>query len=292
MTEIAATGPVMAPAGKVCRASGVIPCTALSVMQMAFRRPTRSERRLAELSALADGSITPRRRAALEQRLARSPELRAALERERAAVALVREARAGVRAPERLRASLEARRAEVPRPRRVPMRATGALSTAAAAAIVVLAIVLAPGGAPGAPTVAQAAALGLRGAQAPAPRPDPRRPGSLTAAVGPVAFPDLADSLRWIATGERSDRLDGHRAVTVLYRSRGEMLAYTIVSVPALRQPAGRVTPLDGIALRALRVRGRTVVTWRRDGRTCVLSSAQASAGALEQLAAYTSSGD
>jgi hypothetical protein len=48
------------------------------------------ERELVELAALADGSLTGWRRERLEGRVAASPELRAALERQRRAVESIR----------------------------------------------------------------------------------------------------------------------------------------------------------------------------------------------------------
>ncbi len=253
---------------------------------MAFLSPTRSERRLAELSALADGTLAPRRRAALEQRIERSPELRAAYERERRAVALLREARERDRAPDHLRRRLEAQRAARSRVARRPVAVAGGALTAAIVALA-LVLVLIPGSA-GAPSVAQAAQLGMRGAQAAPPRPDPDHPDALAQAVGTVSFPDWARSLGWIATGQRFDRLGGHRAVTVYYRRYGQQVAYTIVSVPALRQPAGPTIRVARLRLRTLRVSGHSVVTWRRDERTCVLTSTDASARELELLAAYS----
>lgn len=253
---------------------------------MAFRSPTRSERRRAELSALADDSISPERRPALEAQIERSSELRAALERERTAVALLREARERDRAPDHLRRRVEAQRARPIRVARRPVALAGA-ALAATAVVLALVLLLIPGS-PGAPSVAQAAQLGLRGAQAAPPRPNPGHPGALAQAVGAVRFPNWAPVLGWIATGQRADRLDGHRAVTVYYRRQGQRVAYTIVSMPSLRLPAGPTVTVAQLRLRALRVSSRTVVTWRRAGRTCVLTSSDASATELERLATYS----
>jgi hypothetical protein len=76
--------------------------------------------------------------------------------------------------------------------------------------------------------------------------------------------------------------------VTVYYQWRGAQVAYTIVSMPALAQPAARVSYLRGLALRTLTVSNRLVVTWRRADHTCILSSTQGvSAAALRALAAW-----
>ena len=64
-------------------------------------------RELAELAALADGSLTPERRAALEARVASSPELAGELAEQERALALTRSAAAEVEAPPGLRARIE-----------------------------------------------------------------------------------------------------------------------------------------------------------------------------------------
>ena len=72
-----------------------------------------------ELAALADGTLAPERRAALEARVAASSELTELLAEQQRAVTLMRSAAEDVEAPAALRARIEAqrrgRRAEVPR---------------------------------------------------------------------------------------------------------------------------------------------------------------------------------
>jgi hypothetical protein len=65
---------------------------------------------VAELAALADGSLAPERRAELEARLAGSPGLSDLLAEQERAVALVRSAAAEVEAPPALRARIDAQR--------------------------------------------------------------------------------------------------------------------------------------------------------------------------------------
>ncbi|HEY4826104.1 MAG TPA: hypothetical protein VIH85_05025, partial [Solirubrobacteraceae bacterium] len=66
-----------------------------------------TQRELDDLSALADGTLDPARRGAVEARIAASPELGALYERERQILAALHEARATERAPAALRARLE-----------------------------------------------------------------------------------------------------------------------------------------------------------------------------------------
>ena len=94
---------------------------------------------IAELAALADGSLAPERRAALEARVAASPELADRLAEQQRGVALARSAADGVEAPAALRARIEAQR----RVRRVPVPRRPVLIGAAATAVVAVAVGLA-----------------------------------------------------------------------------------------------------------------------------------------------------
>jgi Anti-sigma-K factor rskA len=100
------------------------------------QRGDAGDREVAELAALADGSLAPERRAALEARVAESPELADLFAEQERAVALVRGAAAEGGAPASLRARVEARR-PVRRlsPRRVVVVASAAAAAAAAVAI-------------------------------------------------------------------------------------------------------------------------------------------------------------
>ncbi|HEY2770660.1 MAG TPA: hypothetical protein VGI87_08835 [Solirubrobacteraceae bacterium] len=249
---------------------------------------TLSDRELADLSALADGSLDPARRDAVQAWISASPERTALYERERRAVEVLHRARATDRAPLSLKQRIEAQRpSAVVRTRR---RAGYGGALAAALAVVALALVLIlPSGTPGAPSVSQAAALALRGSAAPAPTPDPDHPGlQLAQSVGDVYFPDWTKSFGWTPVGQRVDTINGRKAVTVYYQWGHDRVAYTIVSAPALKQPSAPVTRRDSTVLRTLSLGGRTVVTWRRNDHTCVLSStASVPAATLHKLAAW-----
>jgi hypothetical protein len=104
-------------------------------------RRRREDEETAELAALADGSIEPERRAALEARVAASAELAERLAEQQRAVTLARSAAAEVEAPAGMRARIEAQRRarRAPRPRRLVL--AGAVATAALAVGVGLAVV-------------------------------------------------------------------------------------------------------------------------------------------------------
>lgn len=230
---------------------------------------------LADLSALADGTLDPGRREDVEARITASPELSALYERERRAVEILHRARSE-RAPLALRERIEAQRPGARQRARRRVAWGGALATGLAALALALALIL-PSGTPGAPSVSQAAALALRGAAAPAPTPNPDYPGlKLAQNVGDVYFPDWTRKFGYRPVGQRVDTINGRKAVTVFYQRGSERVAYTIVSAPALRQPTAPVVTLNATQLRTLNLGGREVVTWRRDNHTCVLSSAAA----------------
>lgn len=235
---------------------------------------------LADVAALADGSLPEERRAEVERRVAASPELTASLERQRRGLDAVRAA-AGP-APAGLRARLERSPA-----RRRPLGV--AVGLAAAAAAVLLVLLLVPR--PEAPSVAEAAGLATR---APTAGPPPHYDDAplLDAQVDGIRFPRWEDDFRWRASGVRTDRLDGRDATTVYYRHEGGRIGYTIVGGSALPLPSrAERTTRAGTALHSLRVGGRTVVTWRRKGHTCVLSGAGVQRDTLLALASWRAGG-
>jgi anti-sigma-K factor RskA len=95
-----------------------------------------------ELAALADGSLEPGRRAALEARVAASPELRDRLAEQQRAVTLAQSAAAETEAPASLRARIEARRRAGHAPRRRPPLLFGAAAAAATAAALAITLVV------------------------------------------------------------------------------------------------------------------------------------------------------
>ena len=104
-------------------------------MPMRRRRHGEGGHELAELAALADGSLAPERRAALEARVAASPELADRLAEQQRAVMLASSAAAEVEAPAALRRRVDARRRERRRPGPSRLVAIGATAAAVAAAI-------------------------------------------------------------------------------------------------------------------------------------------------------------
>jgi hypothetical protein len=240
-------------------------------------------RALADLSALADGTLDQERAAEVREVIAQSPELRRRYDLERSAVSAMRTLRAD-RAPASLRIAIDRGRNRAPRGRARPVFA-GALAAVGAAAVAV--ILLLPGAA--SLTVTQAAAVALRGPVMPAP--PAQSTGKLRRDVQDIYFPDWSGRFGWRASGQRIDRINGRLTVTVFYRRGGKQLAYTILASPALSWPKAQTRRLYGLELRSFAAAGRLIVTWRRANHTCVLSASGVSAGELSRLAAWKAPG-
>jgi hypothetical protein len=239
----------------------------------------------AELAALADGSLDPERAAALEARVAESPELAMALAQQRQAVTILREAVAATEAPLALRERLERDRARLAAPRR--RRRIFSLATAGSlAAVAVLAVMVAVSGGPGAPSVAEAADLGAKAPTAPAPASSPVL---LDVEQSGVAFPNWEAKFGWKAVGQRTDDLGNRTATTVFYRNKvGKRIAYTIVSGKALDDPDNfaQVT-LNGVDLKVFTDAGAKDVTWLREGHSCVMTGEGVPTAKLLELASW-----
>jgi anti-sigma factor RsiW len=249
-----------------------------------------SSKEMAELAALADGTLPVERRETLEARIAASPELQEMLERQRKAVAATRAA-ATEPVPASLRATVEervrARASGRRRVRLVPGLAVG--GAAAAVAATVLALVLTGG--PSGPTVADAARLASQPPSGPAPTRLADSKAKLTARVDGVVFPDFARTYGWRPVGVRHDEVEGRGATVVYYEKGGERIGYVITYGSALPQPSGAKTvERRGVQYETLSIDGRPAVTWERLGHTCVITGAS-SPSELVTLASWRGGG-
>jgi len=248
-----------------------------------------------ELTLFVDGRLPPERHAALDARVARSPALQSEVGRQQAVSQRLREAAADVGAPSSLRARVERNRAPAAqrRGRWRLGRALGLAAAAAAAAVLAVAVVV-PVLGPGSPGFPQAASLGARPADAPAPPPARDDPGALAAVQDDVPFPDWGPEFDWQATGRRRDEIDGRTATTVFYEnaSGDKTAAYTILGGEAIDPPSSaKSTTVGETTYRTVAVGGRRAVTWERDGQTCILSSADTPPGKLLELAGWEGHG-
>jgi hypothetical protein len=247
------------------------------------------DRRLGDLAAFADGSLTGRRRAEIEAMVEASDALRSAVARQRTAAAALRGL--DLPAPLTLRERISDERA---RPsgavRRRRLGAIGGIAAAACVAALVAVLVLSSGG--GGPTVVEASALAELPATQPEVAVDPDDPRLLEESQSGVPFPNFDPAFDWRQAGARADELEGRDTTTVFYERGGERIGYTILSGDAIDPPQGSArTVQNEVELWSDRLDGREVVTWYRDGRTCVLSGEGVSASELRDLAAWNGEG-
>lgn len=253
--------------------------------------PQLSTSQLKDLSALADGTLDPAQRSRVQAWIDADPARRYLYRRERQAVARLQAAQLNDRAPERLRARLDAARAASPpraqaRPRLGQLGLAGGAVAVAAAAIVIG--LSAGGGTSIPPALDQAAALARLGPSQPAPAPNPAAPRvKLDLDAQGTYFPNWSTQFHWRAIGARRDVVGSGPAITVYYGWRHRQLAYTILGSTPLPQPNGQPVALNGYRLYTFTVGSRTVVTWRRDGHTCVLSAVGVPLSVMQRLAAW-----
>jgi hypothetical protein len=240
----------------------------------------------AELARLADGTLPPGREAELRAEVDRSPELAASLAEQQRAVSLM--STLDERAPDSLRARIEADTAGSRSSRRAPRwRPSLVLPAATALAVVVAALVVLLQGSTGSPTVPQTVRVTLAAATLPAPAQDAARPYALKLGVDGIPFPDWQQSLGWSATGARLDTIGGRHIATVFYTGRGgQRVGYAIVSGAPLPVGAGAASVKRGGETYTLQRHGTSrLVTWVRSGHTCVIAGADVSFPTLLGLA-------
>ncbi len=175
--------------------------------------------------------------------------------------------------------------------RRRPRAAAGLAAALAAAGALATPLVLIGGGP--VPSVAQAVALSIRPPLARVHEPPDGRVTLPRVAAAGLAYPYWEDRFGWKAVGFRRDTLDGRTLSTVFYARGGRLVAYTIVSGPALAVTlaGARATARAGTRVETEALRGRTIATWLRRGHTCVLSGAGVSAAELEALGTWRGGG-
>jgi anti-sigma factor RsiW len=268
-------------------------------MIVADQPPELSPEDEADLVAFADGRLDAEGRARVEARAAEDPDYRNALVHQQAGRDAVTSAAGSTGAPLALRTRVEELGEARGRGRRKGEQKSGvrarlgglrwpAAGVAAGAIAATLAVLMLIGGGPGVEDVAAAAVRPPEARVAPVP------PASklLKERVADVRFPNYAAKFGWKAVGTRMDEIEGRATRTVFYAKGARAIAYTVVSGAALDDPDGAdQATVEGTVLRTLRADGREVVTWRRRGHTCVLSSKDVPRGELLALAAWKGKG-
>ena len=248
-------------------------------------QPTATE--LADLSALADGTLDPARHAEVQARIQASPELTALYERERgSSTRCTRCARPSV--PRRGCGRGSTPRVRAAGPSRAGDSFTPAVSPRRSPPWFWRSYWRCRRARPAGRRCQTRQRWPLAGRHRPrrCAIPRARADGSTRASATSTSRTGPRGSAG-NAVGARTDTLGGHSAVTVYYEWKDATIAYTIVHSPPLAQPSSKGTDLHGTELRTLEVNGRLVVTWRRDGDTCVLSGTGVTASELQRLAAW-----
>jgi hypothetical protein len=271
-----------------------------------------------ELAALADGSLTGKRREEALGRVRDSLDLQGELAEQQRVVELTATANEKVEAPVSLHRRVEAMlapsaqgAAHDPALRRSASRwgdARSALSSrlpgfsglgivlAGAGTLAVIAVLAVVGlsggkshsGSSSSLSVQQTAALTLSVATGPAPSENERDRSQLQVAVDGVAFPYWRERFGWRGIGTRSDVVAGRTVRTVFYANgAGQRVGYAIASGRAPAVAGGTVVRRWGVSYRLLERAGATVVTWQRDGHLCVMAGRGVSPHTLVNLASW-----
>jgi hypothetical protein len=167
-----------------------------------------------------------------------------------------------------------------------PAFASMAVGLAAVVAVVV--VVVSSGGSSNGSSLNQAAALAFKPSVTAAPQAHSAT--LLDVAYHGVTYPNYAARFGSHPTGVRTDRIGGHRVLTVFYRLRnGTRLSYSVFAGSPVSVPSNATaTTFDGVTLNSYRTAsGLSVVTLVRHGRTCVLAAHGASVNTLLAFAEW-----
>jgi len=256
----------------------------------------------ADLAALADGTLAPERRAELRERVNASHEHARSLADQQSVLSAIA-ATESERAPDALRASIAQMAAEAERTRggradargggfleriglsrRLGLSLAGVASGAVAAAVVV---VIAVSGGGGAPSVAEASRVALAPNES-GPPPEGAQ-NVLDASVDGIQYPYWGHMFGWEAVGQRDDVVRGHTIDTVFYANRrGQRIGYAIAKGGSLPVSGGTTTTRNGVEFRVIsQGNGTTVVTWLRNGHTCILAGKHVDTDVMLGLASW-----
>jgi hypothetical protein len=204
---------------------------------------------------------------------------------------VIRALQAGPQAPKRLHRRVEAMEAErARRSHALGLRPVAAGAAVAAVLVIALAVVLSLG--PGGPSVVEAAELSQRASTQASPPVSTEKPALLRHSFAGVTFPEWSDKFRWEVAGARSDELGGRETSTVFYTHTHHRIGYTVISGEPVAPPDDAETlKAHGVVLRRFRRGHLDVVTFERNGRTCVLAGDVHDPDTLVKLASWRGRG-
>ena len=95
---------------------------------------------------------------------------------------------------------------------------------------------------------------------------------TLDVSAGGIPFPYWEHTVGWNAIGARSDSIGGRHAVTVFYEAGGRRVGYTIVTGPPVQVKGGVTVTAHGTPYTFMRTGSARLITWVRNGHTCVIA--------------------
>jgi hypothetical protein len=106
--------------------------------------------------------------------------------------------------------------------------------------------------------------------------------------VDGISYPYWDKRFGWKTAGARHDSLGGRAITTVFYsNAQAQRIGYSIVAGPAITIPKSKVLKAGGVTFWALDRGGATILTWRRRGHTCILTSSDVGAQTMLGLARW-----
>jgi hypothetical protein len=209
---------------------------------------------------------------------------------------VIRALQSGPRPPDRLLRRIEAMEttagARRERPALRPRLGRAALAGGVAAVLAVALVVALSLGGPSGPSAVQAAELSLSPSTEPAPLTDLQRPALVKRSFAGVTFPAWSGKFGWRTDGARADELEGRATETVFYRHTHHRIGYTVISGEPIEPPDDAETlNVGGVELHRFRLGRQDVVTFERNGRTCVLSGDVHDPDTLVKLASWKAEG-
>lgn len=243
-----------------------------------MRTPSRSE--LETLLALSEDRPLGTEQLAVAERLRRDPSTLQALRRQRHAARALRSG--GPAPPPSLAIRLTAQTRGLRDPRRRGLRGArwsgiriGAVAAAAAVIVLAVTAIIAKSGRSTLPTAEQVAAVWALPASGEPVSANPDRPAELDVSYHGIAYPNYQDHEGWHPVSARHDTIAGYPTVTVLYETGHRRSTYTVVPATGLSVPATAMRlRVGGLSLREFRSGDRWIVTFERNGNTCVLTAA------------------
>jgi hypothetical protein len=175
-------------------------------------------------------------------------------------------------APETLHRRVQETLRRPPKPRRPPLLRLPVVAATGAAVVIALVLALTAVTGGGEPSVDTVADLSDVTPTESTPAPDPSQPTLLRREFEGVAFPNWSKR-GWKPVGARTDEIDGRSTESVYYQHEGHRISYTVIGGEPVDPPSDAVAVrVGGVDLNHVTRGHREIVTFLRNGRTCVVA--------------------